>query len=103
MFKQLPGNPSKTVNITIDGQKLQVSEGFTVAAAALNAGMRFTRTTSISGAKRAPYCMMGVCFECLMIIDGKANQRTCATYVREGMRIKSQQGAGSSVGENINE
>ena len=103
MFKQLPSNNVKTINISINGRKLQAPEGTTVAAAALSNGLRFTRTTPVSGANRAPYCMMGVCFECLMVIDGKANQKACATFVREGMCIESQQGVGPSIKEAANE
>jgi D-hydroxyproline dehydrogenase subunit gamma len=94
MFKQLPIAAVKTINITIDGRPIQLAQEMTVAAAVLSTGQRYTRTTPFSGAKRAPFCMMGVCFECLMVIDGKPNQRACATYVREGMCIESQQGLG---------
>jgi D-hydroxyproline dehydrogenase subunit gamma len=52
-----------------------------------------TRTTPVSGSPRAPYCMMGVCFECLMEIDGIANRQACMVRVRPGMRITRQQGA----------
>ena len=46
----------------------------------------------MSGQGRAPYCMMGVCFECLMEIDGEPNQQGCLVIVREGMRIDRQLG-----------
>ena len=52
-----------------------------------------TRTTPVSGEPRAPYCMMGVCFECLMEIDGAANQQACLVTVADGMRINRQLGA----------
>lgn len=103
MFKQLPASNVNRVNITIDGQQLQVQEGITVAAAALSNGFNHTRTTPVSGSKRAPFCMMGVCFDCLMVIDGKSNQRACSTYVHEGMRIESQQGTGPEIEGSINE
>jgi predicted molibdopterin-dependent oxidoreductase YjgC len=97
MFKQLPFSQTETVNICLNGQLLQVAKGLTVAATALSQGQHFTRTTPISDSKRAPYCMMGVCYDCLMVIDGKANQRACATYVEEGMHIEIQQGVGPSI------
>lgn len=93
MFKQLPFDKTNAVNLTIDGQAVQVSKGTTVAAAALSSGLSYTRTTPISGTKRAPFCMMGVCFECQMVINGKPNQRACGTYVEEGMTVKIQHGA----------
>jgi sarcosine oxidase subunit alpha len=58
----------------------------------LAAGLDHCRTTPVSGAKRAPYCMMGVCFDCLVTIDGIGNRQGCLVEVREGMRIETQQG-----------
>jgi predicted molibdopterin-dependent oxidoreductase YjgC len=94
MFKRLDKSDDERVNVTINGQPAQVPAGETVAAAVLAQGLRYTRTTPVSGTPRAPFCLMGVCFECLMVIDGKANQRACMVQVREGMRIESQRGAG---------
>jgi len=64
-----------------------------VVAALLLAGAVPTRTTPVSGAPRAPYCMMGVCFECLVAIDGVPNQQGCLIPVVEGMRIDRQLGS----------
>lgn len=97
MFQQLPPDFDQKINITINGHPVQVTQGITAAAAVLSNGLRFTRSTPVSGAKRAPFCMMGVCFECLMVIDGKANQRACATDVREGMSIEAQHGVGPAI------
>jgi predicted molibdopterin-dependent oxidoreductase YjgC len=47
----------------------------------------------VSGTHRAPYCMMGACFDCLVEIDGIPNQQACQTLVREGMRVNLQKGA----------
>jgi len=71
----------------------QAFAGDTVAAALLVAGIDHCRTTPISGAKRAPYCMMGVCFECLMEIDGIGNRQACLTPVVAGMQVRRQRGA----------
>jgi len=51
-----------------------------------------TRATPVTGRPRTPYCLMGVCFDCLMEIDGKANQRACQIIVEDGMRIRLHQG-----------
>ncbi len=103
MFKQLTNNQIETVEVILNGQKVQVPQGTTVAAMALTQGLRFTRTTPVSNSKRAPFCMMGVCYDCLMSIDGKANQRACATYVQNGMKIETQQGVGSALGDGSGE
>ena len=78
--------------IEFEGRRLAVPEGETVAAAVLAADAGFTRTTPVSGAKRAPYCMMGVCFECLMVIDGVESRQACMTIVAEGMTVRRQMG-----------
>lgn len=97
MFKQLPGDNEQKIAITIDGRLVHIPKGITAAAAALGSGLHVTRSTPVSGAKRAPFCMMGVCFECLMVIDGKANQRACCTYVKAGMSIETQNGLGPVI------
>ena len=95
MFKRLENTTHNRVSVSINGQPVQVPEGETVAAAVLVHGLTSSRSTPVSGAPRAPFCLMGVCFECLMVIDGKANQRACMERVREGMRIEYQQGTGA--------
>ncbi len=99
MFKQLPNTQVESVEVMLNGKKILVPQGTSVAAMALSQGLRFTRTTPTSNSKRAPFCMMGVCYECLMVIDGKANQRACATTVRDGMQIDTQHGVGPELGD----
>lgn len=81
----------ETVSINFEGMKLDVEKGQTVASALLVGGNTFFRSSVVSGQPRAPYCMMGVCFECLIEIDGIPNQRACMIPVREAMEIKRQQ------------
>jgi predicted molibdopterin-dependent oxidoreductase YjgC len=92
MFARLPETGVKTVSLTIEGKRVDARPGDTVAAATLAAGVEHCRTTPISGAPRAPYCMMGVCFECLVTIDGVGNRQGCLVAVREGMRVELQRG-----------
>ena len=92
MFKRLDENITDSVSITIDGQSYKVPKGETVAAAILANGIRYTRLTPLSAAPRAPFCLMGVCYECLMVIDGQPNQRACKKQVVEGMVVERQQG-----------
>lgn len=105
MFKRLEKSSSQRITIYIYDKPYCVYAGETVAAAVLASGlvseMGYTRTTPISGAYRAPYCMMGVCYECLMVIDGKPNQRACQQTVADGMRIEPQQAAGISCIEEV--
>ena len=87
MFKHLDVAPSEQISVHIDGTEVKVTPGETVAAALLSQQTETFRTTPISGANRAPYCMMGVCFECLVEIDGLAGQQACLTTVQPGMKI----------------
>jgi len=87
MFRRLPEIVQRVVTITVDGQRVAAQEGDSVAAALLAAGLTPTRLTPVSGAPRAPYCMMGVCFECIVTIDGVANRQGCLVPVREAMQV----------------
>jgi len=92
MFRELAGPAVDTVAVTVDGRVLHVPSTFTAAAAVLLHG-GISRTTPVSGSPRAPYCMMGVCFDCLMEIDGVPNRQACLVPVSAGMRINRQLGA----------
>ena len=67
--------------------------GASAAAALLAAGWSSIRETPVSGAARGPYCMIGVCFDCLAEIDGVPNRQSCMVAVRPGMKIRRQRGA----------
>jgi predicted molibdopterin-dependent oxidoreductase YjgC len=82
-----------TIQIWFNDQPLSVPGGRSVAAALLAAGVQRFRATPVSGAPRAPYCMMGACFECLVEIDGMPSRQSCLVTVQDGMRIHSQEGA----------
>jgi predicted molibdopterin-dependent oxidoreductase YjgC len=92
MYRRITDPTGSTVAIHFEGQRLQVPANETVAAAILAANPGYTRTTVVSGDKRAPYCMMGTCFECLMEIDGVQNRQACMTTVADGMLVKRQMG-----------
>jgi D-hydroxyproline dehydrogenase subunit gamma len=92
-FKTLtPAPADATVAFTFDGRSMAAPGGRSVAAALLESGVQAFRRTTVSGAPRAPYCMMGVCFECLVQIDGVPNRQACLTEVRAGMQVCTQQG-----------
>ena len=92
MLKRIDGPPRTTVTVTIEGGQAEVPEGVSVSAALLMHGLTFTRTTPISQMPRGPYCLMGVCFECLVVVDGVPNVQGCMRIVRQGMNIQRQQG-----------
>ena len=86
-----PGAKGPTVTIAFEGSPLCVPAGITVAAAVLgHAGKDYIHRSPVNGEKRAPFCFMGVCHECLMEIDGVPNRQACIVEVKEGMNIKRQ-------------
>lgn len=93
MYAQRPEARPATVEVLVDGQTIRVAEGASAAAAVLVAGMPALRSTPVGGAPRLPYCMMGVCFDCLAEIDGVPNRQACMVTVAPGMRIAPQRGA----------
>lgn len=80
------------LNFTFDGRPLTGRAGDTVAAALLANGIVACRETSVSETPRAPYCLMGVCFDCLVVIDGIGNRQGCLVPLAEGMQIETQHG-----------
>lgn len=98
MFRRLPEidtasqSAGRTVAFTIDGRPASARAGDSVAAALLANGVTACRTTPVSGAARGPYCMMGVCFDCLVTIDGTGNRQGCQVRVAPGMAVETQNG-----------
>ena len=81
------------VTITVDGRPVRAHAGESVAAALLAEGIAATRRT-VSGEPRGVFCGMGVCFDCLVVVDGVPNTRACMTFVAEGMDVRRQAGPG---------
>jgi D-hydroxyproline dehydrogenase subunit gamma len=92
MFRRFPDDPRGELEIFVDGRRVAAREGDTVSAALLASGLDVRRATAVSGAPRLPYCMMGVCFDCLVTIDGVGNRQGCLVPVRAGMRVEIQKG-----------
>jgi predicted molibdopterin-dependent oxidoreductase YjgC len=92
MFKRSDQDERQSVSIFVDGAAVAAREGDTVSAALLASGRDVRRATAVSGAPRLPYCMMGVCFDCLVTIDGVGNRQGCLIPVAEGMQIEIQKG-----------
>lgn len=92
MFRKLSDPSAQALTLYIDGQAVAAHAGETVAAVMLRQPSPVTRTTPVQGNPRAPYCMMGVCFECLAVVDGVASTQTCMMPVRDGMHVERQHG-----------
>jgi predicted molibdopterin-dependent oxidoreductase YjgC len=81
------------VEVLIEGRAVTAYLGETVATVLLAEGHLATRTT-VDGSPRGVFCGMGVCFDCLVVVDGVPNTRACVTWVREGMDVARQDGFG---------
>ena len=92
MFRRRPEAPPATIAVEVEGRAVRVPEGASAAAAILLSGLTSIRDTPVSGSARAPYCMMGVCFDCLAEIDGVPNRQSCMVTARSGMCIRRQRG-----------
>lgn len=80
-----------------DGKPLTARQGDTIASALLDNGVRVFRYTSKRHEPRGLFCAIGQCTDCVMIVDGKPNVRTCITLVREGMQVRTQAGVGGET------
>jgi predicted molibdopterin-dependent oxidoreductase YjgC len=81
------------LTILFDGVTVPAQAGESAASALIAAGILVTRHTPVSTAPRGPFCMMGACFDCLAVVDGRGGVQLCLTPVRDGMRIETQRGA----------
>ncbi|WP_374984314.1 (2Fe-2S)-binding protein [Streptomyces fradiae] len=73
--------------IVVDGAPLPFVEGQTVAAALVAAGRVAWRTTRVHRRPRGVFCGIGVCFDCLVTVDGAGGQRACLVPARPGMTV----------------
>ena len=89
-FQPLP-EQSMTLQFTLDGAPVRAQVGTSLAAALLAHSGDASRETA-TGAGRTAFCMMGVCFDCLVEVDGTPNTQACMTPVRDGMVVKRQIG-----------
>ncbi|WBO62492.1 (2Fe-2S)-binding protein [Streptomyces camelliae] len=86
--------PGETCTVTLDGRSVEALPGQTVAAALWAAGVTAWRSTRGAGRPRGVFCGIGVCFDCLVTVNGRANQRACLVPVHPGDVIRTQEGTG---------
>jgi predicted molibdopterin-dependent oxidoreductase YjgC len=86
------------VALSLDGRPVTAYEGESVAALLLAEGRLATRVTR-GGEPRGVFCGMGVCHDCLVVVDGIPNVRACVTWVRNGMDVRRQDGLRAAAEE----
>ena len=74
------------IALTIDGERIEARRGQTIAAALVASGRRIFRHTRNAGRPRGLYCAMGMCFDCIVKVDGRT-ERACVTKVEQGMQV----------------
>lgn len=89
-----------SLTVIFEGESCSVPAGVTVAAALLGHDADHFCHSAAQEDKRAPYCLMGVCFECLVEIDGIKNRQACLEQVYEGMHVKRQHAVMEESNEN---
>lgn len=82
----------KPVRVRLDNEWVTAYEGETVATALLATGRRVFRHTP-EGHPRGVFCGIGLCYDCLVTIDGGENMRACVTPVRDGMEVRTRPAA----------
>lgn len=80
------------VKFTLDGREMEGYEGEPIAAALKAAGVMVHRYTKKQHKPRGIFCAIGRCTDCVMVVDGVPNVRTCITPLKEGMKVETQYG-----------
>jgi len=94
MFRRIDGHAARPGGtLFYEGRAVAFEAGDSIAAALLAASIAGFRDHAVTLGPRAPYCMMGACFECLAEVDGVQNQQTCLLKARDGMVVRRQHGA----------
>lgn len=92
-------NDKEKITIYFDGKPIEALEGEPIASALMSAGVRSFRKTVKNHEPRGMFCAIGRCTDCMMVVDGKPNIRTCVTLVKDGMKVQSQIGYGVAGGD----
>ena len=80
------------IRFYLDGKEMYGYEGDTISAALMAAGVTTHRHTRKKGTPRGIFCAIGRCTDCVMVVDGQINVRTCITPLKEGMQVQTQYG-----------
>jgi aerobic-type carbon monoxide dehydrogenase small subunit (CoxS/CutS family) len=93
-LKLVRARPGTPFALTFDGREIEALPGQTIAAALWSSGVTAWRTTRGGGRARGVFCGIGVCFDCLVTVDGRPNQRACLVPAAPGADIRTQEGTG---------
>ena len=86
----------REVAFTFDGRPMTGREGQPIAAALMDNGISVFRVTEKLKQPRGLFCGIGQCNDCVVVVDGRPNVRSCVTPLEEGMAIETQKGLGKA-------
>ena len=86
--------PDAPFTVLFDGREIRALPGQSIAAALWSSGVTAWRTTRGGGRPRGVFCGIGVCFDCLVTVDGRPNQRACLVPAVRGADVRTQRGTG---------
>ena len=81
---------NREVTFTFNGESFKGLEGQSIAAALMASGVRELRKTRFDEEPRLIFCGIGICFDCVVVVDGVANPRACLVEITDGAKIESQ-------------
>jgi predicted molibdopterin-dependent oxidoreductase YjgC len=82
------------IAFTFDGEPMRAEAGQTIAAALVADGIASWRSTRFGDSPRGILCGIGVCYDCLLTLNGEPNVRACVTRVESGDDVRRQDGVG---------
>ena len=82
---------SQVIRFSFDGKDFEGAQGQSIAAALIASNQRVLRRTRFEKSPRSIFCGIGVCFDCVVVVDGVANQRSCLVEIKDGMKVESSQ------------
>jgi aerobic-type carbon monoxide dehydrogenase small subunit (CoxS/CutS family) len=77
------------ISFTFNGEEFKSVPGQSIAAALIAADERELRTTRFGNEPRSIFCGIGICYDCVVVVDGVANQRSCLIEAKQGMKVES--------------
>lgn len=80
---------TQSVSFTFNGSAIECEEGQSISAALIAEDRRNLRSTRFGNEPRSIFCGIGICFDCVVAVNGVANQRSCLIEAREGMKVES--------------
>jgi len=80
---------SDQVNFIFNGKSISCQKGQSIAAAVIASGDRELRTTRFGNEPRSIFCGIGVCYDCVVVVNGVANQRSCLIEAKDAREVES--------------